>query len=251
MTLIAVGHATCGGAGIRSGWVWHVARLLFSGQVLHCQNTPGASSVARPPAWGQGGQHSWEQPWLEGHKSQPVGTTKAPRWMGWGTRGIAWGRLNLWHSLAPLAMDAFDIGLKATALEGEIKGWEKRKDHLFSPLSFFFLNQQRERRHHGNAKLLGRDAQWWRPRANHPSPIAQPSANPAATPSLPLLPHASCTHRWCCPPGWQENPFPRMGSPTASASRCRGGGGREGREEEGDPVNKSKQAKQAAWGCAG
>lgn len=54
------------------------------------------SSVARPPAWGQGGQHSWEQSWLEGHKSQPVGTTKAPRWMGWGAKGIARGRLNLW-----------------------------------------------------------------------------------------------------------------------------------------------------------
>lgn len=46
--------------------------------------------------------------------------------------------------MAPLAMDAFDIGLKATALEGEIKGWEKRKDHLFSPLSFFFKSAEGE-----------------------------------------------------------------------------------------------------------
>jgi len=168
---------------------------LFSGQVLHCQNAPSAFSVARPPAWGQGGQRSWEQPWLGGHKSQPVRTTKVPHWMGWGAKGIAQGSLNLWHPLAPLAMDAFDTALKATALEGEIKGWEKRKDHLFSPLSFFFLNQQRESRHHGNTKLLGGDAQRWRPRANHPSPIPQPSANPAARPSLPPLPRAPRTHR--------------------------------------------------------
>lgn len=138
MTMIPAGHAIYGAAGIRSGWVGRVGRLLFLGQILHCQNTPSASSVALPPALGQGGQHSWEQPWLEGHKLQPVGTTKAPRWMGWGARGIARGCLNLWHPLAPLAMDAFDVGLKATALKGEIKGWEKRKDHLFS-LSFFFF----------------------------------------------------------------------------------------------------------------
>lgn len=31
-----------------------------------------------------------------------------------------------------------------------------------------------------------------------------------------------------------------MGSATALAPRCRGGGGREGREEEGDPVNKPR-----------
>lgn len=55
MALIPVGHATCRAVGIRSGWVWCVARLLFSGQVLHCQNVLGASSVARLPAWGQGG----------------------------------------------------------------------------------------------------------------------------------------------------------------------------------------------------
>lgn len=78
--------------------------------------------------------------------------------MGCGARGIARGRLNLWLPLAPLAMDAFHIGPKPTALEGEIKAREKRKDHLFSSLSFFFLNQQRERRHHGNISLLGRHA---------------------------------------------------------------------------------------------
>lgn len=109
------------------------------GQVLHHQNTPSASSVTRLPGWGQEGRHSWEQPWLEDHKSLPVRITKMPDWMGWGARGIAWGHLNLWHPLASLAMDAFDIELKATALQGEIKGWEKRKDHLFFSSFFLFL----------------------------------------------------------------------------------------------------------------
>lgn len=78
--------------------------------------------------------------------------------MGCGAGDIAWGCLNLWLPLAPLAMDAFDIGLKATALEWDIKAREKRKDHLFSSLSFFFLNQQRESRHHGNIGLLRQHA---------------------------------------------------------------------------------------------
>lgn len=125
-------------------------------------------------------------------------------------------------------MDAFDIGLKATALEGEIKGWEKRKDHLFSPLSFFFffLNQQRERRHHGNAKLLGRDAQRQRPCANHPSRIAQPLANPTARPSpLPALPARLAGES--CSQGWDQ-PLSRLL------------GAEEEAEEEGKPVNKPR-----------
>lgn len=65
--------------------------------------------------------------------------------MGCGARGIARGRLNLWLPLAPLAMHAFDTGLKATALEGEIKAREKRKDHLFSSLSFLFISGEGEK----------------------------------------------------------------------------------------------------------
>lgn len=80
------------------------------------------------------------------------------------------------------------------------------------------------------------DALRWRPSANHPSPISLPSANGTARPSLP---NTSSTHLQRCLPGWQENLFPRRGSATALAPWCRGGDGREGREE-GDPVNKPR-----------
>lgn len=56
-----------------------------------------------------------------------------------GARGIASGCLDLWHPLAPLAMDAFDRGLKATVLEGEIKGWGEKKGSSFFLLSHFFF----------------------------------------------------------------------------------------------------------------
>lgn len=142
MTLIPVGRREPGAC---SGWVWHAAMLLVLGQVrvrlarrhraakmypvpLLRPGDKGNSSLGNSPSSRAINHRQWEQ--------------QRRSLDGVGARGIALGRLDLWHPLAPLAMDAFDIGLKATALEGKIKGWEKRKDHLFFLLflsfSFFF-----------------------------------------------------------------------------------------------------------------
>lgn len=144
MTLIPVGHRE---PGVCSGWAWHAAMLLVLGQVrvrlarrhrtAHMYPLPllrpgdkGDSSPGNIPGSRAINHRQWEQ--------------QRRSLDGVGARGIAQGCLDLWHPLAPLAMDAFDIGLKATALERKIKGWEKRKDHLFffSFFSFFFKSAE-------------------------------------------------------------------------------------------------------------
>lgn len=226
MTLILVGHRE---PGVCSGWAWHAAMLLVLGQVrvrlarrhrtAHMYPVPllrpgdkGDSSLGNSPGSRAINHRQWEQ--------------QRRSLDGVGARGIAQGRLDLWHPLAPLAMDAFDIGLKATALERKIKGWGKRKDHLFFfSFFFFFLNQQKERRNHGNATSSGRRR---RPHTHHPALLARSSTR------------ASCTHHPYCLTCWQEKPFPRTGSATALAPWSTAGGGRKGRQDEGDPLNKPR-----------
>lgn len=153
--------------------------------------------------------------------------------MGCGARGIARGCLNLWLPLAPLAMDAFDTGLKATALEGEIKGPGEKKESSFSfSFIFFLFNQQRERRHHGNTGLLWRHAQRWRPRTIPPFLTEQHSANPAARPSLCLMYHSPVTSIACL--------AGRKIHSQAWISHCLLRGSGEGCEEERDAVNKPR-----------
>lgn len=72
MTLIPTGHTTCEEAGICSGWVQHLIRLLVLGQVLHCQNTPpqwlvcqlgdkGDSTLGNSPGLRAINRSQWEQ----------------------------------------------------------------------------------------------------------------------------------------------------------------------------------------------
>lgn len=96
---------------------------------------------------------------------------------------------------------------------------------FFFSFFFFFLNQQKERRNHGNATSSGRRR---RPHTHHPALLARSSTR------------ASCTHHPYCLTCWQEKPFPRMGSAMALAPWSTAGGGRKGRQEEGDPVNKPR-----------
>lgn len=51
---------------------------------------------------------------------------------------------------------------------------------------------------------------------------------------------ASRIHRPCCPTCWQEKSFLRTGSAAALAPQSLAGGGDNGRQEEGDPVNKPR-----------
>lgn len=148
--------------------------------------------------------------------------------MGCGAGDIAWGCLNLWLPLAPLAMDAFDIGLKATALEWDIKAREKRKDHLFSSLSFFFFKSAE-----------GEQAPWqhrppqaacWRSQLNHPAPTEQQTPRP----SLCLIHHSPVTSiTWLA-----GKSIPKRGSATAASEQSRRQ--QDGCEEERDPVNKPR-----------
>lgn len=146
-----------------------------------------------------------------------------------GARGIASGCLDLWHPLAPLAMDAFDRGLKATVLEGEIKGWGEKKGSSFFLLShFFFFLMSRGRG--GTMATPPPGAAHGDPAPTnlpHPTVLNKPNLSAPERPKPitctvqpttgELLPEDEISHSFC--------------------PRCREGGNGEGKEE-GNPVNK-------------